>query len=411
VIARKVVKVKKISFFPWIIFSLYAIMQVISYFIFLGKLPSIRLSFVYLGFISVIGVYLLNKILRKGFKIKLSLVQFLSWMLLVWIFVEHLVWFPQIAAAGGKEAFFFTSGQTLVMPMLMWLLGITIGMCFPQSRNSYYVRFLLWISFIALGTCTIYSVLLGYINYHAFQFFFKNYQTGGIFNYLWFGDIVALLGILLMGSFRDKTRIQLSVYFLNAFFLFLNFSRTSFYLFAFIGLVYYFWCKKKSFLKATLSLLIIFFIVFFVLPYLFPSVGNFNFYKRMFSIFSPISENASLTSRLELLQEGLKTPIVVILFGRFMDEWWRTGNTGPYIHNWLSFFASYGLLPFLVSLFIFFDLLIKSNYYLRKLSDPLPMAILGYSILAIILSRAYNWPFIWFSIGFVAYFNRKEGIL
>jgi len=399
---------KKISFFPWIVFSLYVILQVISYFIFLGKLPLIHLSFAYLGFVLLIGIYLLNKTLREGFKIKLSSVQFLSWMLLVWIFVEHLIWFPQIVAAGGKEVFFFTSGQTLLMLILMWLLGVTIGMDFPQSRNSRYVRALLWISFVVLGTYVIYGVLLGYINYHAFLFFFKNYQTGGNFNYLWLGDIIALLGILFMGSFHDKARIQLIVYFLTAFFLFLNFSRTSFYLFIFIGLVYFFWCGKESFLKATLSLLIIIFIVFFVLPYLLPSVGNFNFYKRMFSIFLPISEDASIGTRLELLKEGLKPPTVVILFGRFMDEWWRTGSAGFYIHNWLSFLASYGLLPFLVSIFIFFNLLVKSNRYLRKLSEPLPLVILGYSLLAVIISRAYNWLFIWFSLGFVAYYKKGE---
>ena len=111
----------------------------------------------------------------------------------------------------------------------------------------------------------------------------------------------------------------------------------------------------------------------------------------------------SYEARKVILSEGVQYLKENWLIGRFLDEWWREGTSGGYIHNWLSFWQAYGLMPFLLSLALFGRTGLALWRQLPKPTDKTgtAVALWMYAMLAIITSRAYGWAFLWLVFGVV----------
>jgi O-antigen ligase len=134
--------------------------------------------------------------------------------------------------------------------------------------------------------------------------------------------------------------------------------------------------------------------------------------ERMTVLLFQREADESFQARQTLLIEGLNYLRENWVLGRFLDEWWRSGVGGNYMHNWLSFWQSYGLFPFLASLLLFAVIGIRLFKQLGKprLTTGVAMALFTYAMLAMITARGYSWPFIWLALGVAAtaVYSRKE---
>jgi hypothetical protein len=123
-------------------------------------------------------------------------------------------------------------------------------------------------------------------------------------------------------------------------------------------------------------------------------------WHRMTVLFVSPGHDASYLGRISSMAVGLTSITDHIWFGRFMDELFTYGAVGAYIHNWLSFCASFGILAFGAFLVLFtvawwtcHDRLLR-----RATTYPAVLGLMTYSSLAICTARAYIWPYIWLAI-------------
>jgi O-antigen ligase len=131
-------------------------------------------------------------------------------------------------------------------------------------------------------------------------------------------------------------------------------------------------------------------------------------------IVDPLSDN-SLKGRLELFHLGMGNLRNSIFTGKFIGEWWNNEAAGGYIHNWLSFLSAYGLIPFIFFIFLIIYLFFLGFVSYNKSGNLLPLILLLFATIAIITSRSYVWPFIWFVLGFsssyrVGGFNNEDSV-
>jgi len=86
------------------------------------------------------------------------------------------------------------------------------------------------------------------------------------------------------------------------------------------------------------------------------------------------------------------------LWGHFMYEA-ELFKAGEYIHNWVSFWLEYGILPFTLSLILLFWTFISA---IRQRSTSrwgnLTLTLMLYNLLMITLARSYIWRFFWFTL-------------
>ena len=124
----------------------------------------------------------------------------------------------------------------------------------------------------------------------------------------------------------------------------------------------------------------------------------------------------SNSMRDEQLELGLKDLSEVWILGRFMGDVEKNfGDRGDYIHNYLSFWRQFGLLPFIIFCYLvstnFLKLFFhyKSNSKVNELGNFLFYFTL-FCLLQIILARSFVFSYIWLSIGgIISYFNHIEG--
>jgi len=390
---------------PWFALLAFFFTFLVDYLFLLGKIPIFPLSLIYIGLLLLLSFSIFTKLLRFGFGLKIELVQLLSWILIAFVVFQHFVWFPQIASNGGRDVFMFMAGQTLMVPLLLWLIGTQLGEQFRASHNSRVVKVSMFLILLGFAIVLANGVIRGYLFSGTLFFMYRNYSLDRSFNYLWFGDAIAFVSLMILGLLDGQYKAQIATYLVTSLMLLFNYSRTSFIIFAVVGILYFFWKKKKPVLLFFIPFSTVLLVLITQGPFLYERFSKVRFLKRMLSIFAGLSVNESIMDRIITIKEGFSSPPIYMILGRFMDEWWRTGDPGYYIHNWLSFLMSYGLIPFILSIVIFVLLIYKANRIRDLVGDPFPLALLAYSLLAVTISRAYNWPFIWLAVGLTGYYR------
>ncbi len=73
----------------------------------------------------------------------------------------------------------------------------------------------------------------------------------------------------------------------------------------------------------------------------------------MFSILTDLEGDASQQARNALLHVGLKRTLESPILGDYGGVIHEFGNLGSYIHNILSYWQTYGLLPFILAVLFF----------------------------------------------------------
>jgi hypothetical protein len=287
---------------------------------------------------------------------------------------------------------------------------LSVGRVYDNVKELVSTRLILWTVFLALAAPVLYGVVANNAQYGVLILLFKNYETGQSFNYLALGDALALWSFLLMGAYRRTSRIQLLVYVVATVLLFFSFSRTSFYLFLAWGGAYL-WLSimsHRTVVRAVVGMAISITTVgalVLVLREHQATIGASPLLNRMVSILLNIGADSSFQARATLLGEGWAVLRHDWLLGRYMSEWWQTGLPGGYLHNWLSFLAAYGIVPFVSFVVLAVALLRRARVLLAGGSGPLPLVTVLFCLSAIIVARSYVWSPIWFAFGLVATYS------
>tara|TARA_Y100001968_G_C19128712_1_gene605597 strand:- start:4 stop:417 length:414 start_codon:yes stop_codon:yes gene_type:complete len=123
----------------------------------------------------------------------------------------------------------------------------------------------------------------------------------------------------------------------------------------------------------------------------------------------------SQAEREKQLSKGIEDIYDVWLLGSFMGDIEKNfGKQGKYIHNYLSFWRQFGIVPFTIFFLILlsnFLIIIKNWIFFKKTKKPHIFLICFtiFSLLQIIFARAFVFPYIWLSIGGISsYLNDIE---
>lgn len=392
----------------------FVLLYVYSYFSFLGKLPNFRLTFAYEFMLITLSLKYIFLILSG--KKKLTYLEMTVFLLLIWISLLQFLWSFEIIKAGGLEDFLENASATFLLTWLMWFMGIDFADNLIEVRHSKLAINLVKILFIIYSISYLYGCLISYETYGTWMFFFKNYSTNLGFDYNGYSDLYAFLSIFLIWLVKNPLQ-KLLVYFIGSLILFFSFSRTPFYLFILWGGVYVFVSLRRNVKKTNhntiSSMVIVFSFLFFAIITLsFISrnfqVSQYDLINRMFILLKNPFEDQSVQSRIYVLKEGLNQIKRNWLFGCYMAEWWPNHIRGDYIHNWLSFLNAYGIGPFVTFVAISISIFVKTHNIYRRTKEIMFVALIGFSFSAILVSRSYIWPFIWFPIGVISSFKERS---
>jgi hypothetical protein len=340
---------------------------------------------------------------------KLNNSEVLLLILILWIATLHFIWFPIISAQVGIVAFLQNSVGTLLLPLLMLLIGFELGRNYCKLITNVKYNKITLLATIFFECVIFLGVFLGGKNQGIFVVYFKNYQSGFGYNYQSIGDSFAILSLFALSQVSNLY-LESFIYVTSLIALFFSFSRTSFLLYTFFGtlfLTYEF--KKRSKRPKKVLRRLIFLILMFSLVVLLVILSKKNIgeiqlvFRRMILSFTSLS---AWQGRIEIFQRNLRVLAENWIFGKYMIEYIEFGP-GNYIHNWLSFLVAYGIGPFFVFLILAFMMLKKSLSIFSLYKQPFPFVLYGFCLSAIIISRPYLWPYIWFSLGFVSTISLK----
>ncbi len=271
-----------------------------------------------------------------------------------------------------------------------------------MGRNLVYIsqkRKILYFSWI-LSTLVYFNAFLISDNFFIY--------LDGAQIYLMLADAYAILSIFVM-VLVEKKYIKYVTFIITSFILFTLVSRTSFFLFIFVSIIYF------SFLNWKLSL-VLFSLLFMGIitnfDYIVNDLGKKN---RMIRLFTT-GEDSSLNHRYEIKLDNRKhITIERIALGEYMSDVIDFGHSGHYIHSYESFLYSFGILPFVwlygILGFIFFKLVANIKLFLQDSILQL-IGILGlFLTIEIMFSRAYVTPYIWIIIGALPVLIQKVKLL
>ena len=116
-----------------------------------------------------------------------------------------------------------------------------------------------------------------------------------------------------------------------------------------------------------------------------------------------VGGDESYSERGQFLKDGLEMLPEQIAFGNpgLFARMHRT--VGAYIHNILSVWQFFGLVPFLLLVALLLRLAFKVRRYVRNIDDPMTrfgILCFAYAFVGILFSKFVGFPFLWFAIGF-----------
>lgn len=226
-----------------------------------------------------------------------------------------------------------------------------------------------------------------------------------------FGVYLALADMMVIMLFFSisfvKGEFKKFLFFLfGVFLLFILNSRASLYgyiLVYFVYFVFYFKASKSIYLYIFLIFLIIFSVFYFD----FNSLMNKN--SRMLAVFSGIDLDPSKDGRDKLFSAGVERILLNPISGDYGGAIKIYNNIGAYIHNMLSYWQSFGILPFFIVFYFFIVqpsmILFKSLKYRMYFDTSIYFTVSLYIVVMVFFSKSYTWVYAWFLLGFLHSFK------
>ena len=237
----------------------------------------------------------------------------------------------------------------------------------------------------------------------SMDFSYLSERVDPLRNYQFYADTFALLTFIVVAT-RVRRHSQTIVVLIATVCLFLLISRAAFYGYILVAAVILFDQYKgtvRRYLYPVLYLLLTYWVLI--------SPAAVQTESRIAGTFAgDLANSASILGRVIMLQRGLQHLFNESwLLGDFRAHYKIFATPGTYIHNYLSLWADYGIVPFAA----FVALLIGSLLYVpraRKLGERLPSArpfadvfkyALAFNTILALGARAHFFPYIFFSFG------------
>lgn len=231
------------------------------------------------------------------------------------------------------------------------------------------------------------------------------YGSDSIVDPLYIADTVALLLFMIISRAKN-INIKILIILSGAFLIFLSGSRATFVFFIVSGLIVLTIKVLTASIKEKLVFVAVLVILFYIssniniglveLPAQYVKTHRFNIYE--------FRNDQSSINRKILLETGLRELEEHWFLGRYMSEVIED-RPGTYIHNWLSFWSAFGLVPFLFFIFMIIFVMYRiSILFIKDLNAPIKEFVFLCSIfmiMSISFSRAYTYHFIWFILSAV----------
>ena len=222
-------------------------------------------------------------------------------------------------------------------------------------------------------------------------------------NYQFYADTFALFSIIIIAT-RASRAIRTAIVLTATACLFLLISRAAFYTYLMVAALILFDDYRGSWRRYVFPVAYL-----FVCYWTLISPGAFQTESRIATTFAgDLANSASTLSRLLILQRGLQHLLTEAwLFGDFRAHYKIFMQPGTYIHNYLSLWADYGILPFGA----FVVLLVGSVLYLpraRRFAELVPSAkpvadVYKYSLvfngILLVGARSHFVPYVFMSFG------------
>ncbi len=381
----------------------YLLIPAWGYLIFLDALPKIRLTFVF-G-VLLIPVLMLRFWLLVTKKRPLPDRRYaLLWGLLLWVTILQIAWSPNILSRLDTST--YLSGIAFSVGAYVFVLGSEL-MAFYISTHDAKSR-VIWtglvIIYVGFILMIAYGVARHFFNFHQLVFLFVLHNPKRIYNYQVLSDTFAIISLLMMARYGATGLFQrLAIYGISALFLFLAYSRSSVAAFLLAGgilAVIQTWRsgrrQKMLFGFAAGAALLSGVVVIIVLAKDAEDAGLSLLVQRFFSIST--FRTSSFQERFQYWNQSLPLLKDYWLKGRFLYEA-VLFEKGAYIHNWMSFWLAYGILPFLLSLGLLFWAL--TTAFVQRFSNPwapLTCGLLLYNLIMIVTARPYIWVYFWFTL-------------
>lgn len=331
--------------------------------------------------------------------------------LFIWISFIIVFSFYEIAQVSFHEYYVHTS-FIIGRGFIFILLGLNFHLIddlfqTTKTRLVFYAVVIIYFSFILLSA--LFNPLSEIYPWYLVGMA-ESDKPNVVFGYIDISDTCALL-LLFIISRAKSINSKLLIILMGAFLISLAHSRASLVSFIASGIIVYIihFFKvnflKKIFLSVVISLLV--YISSIYVPLLIPQskyteTHRFNIYH--------IANDESYISRLYWEEVGHRELKQTWFLGRCMSEV-VSGRPGTYIHNWLSFWSAFGLLPFLLCVFLIIFAACKiTKHFIKDANSPINEFLFSCSIfmiISIISSRAYTYHYIWFILSAIPMINHR----
>jgi len=384
---------------------LFLLMPVWGYLIFLGVLPKMRLSLIFGGLAAL--VFLFRLYLLVTGRRKMPNVQYtLLWVLLLCITLLQLLWTPHLLSRVATDIYLMMVAFTIAA--YIFLLGSEplAFHAFQHSSWEYGIWKMLAIIFGLLLLIVILGIVVSLVREHQILFYFVQKHPKQVYNYQPLADSIAILSILMMARFgRSSFSRIVMIYSVSVLALFFAYSRASLLVYIITGgvlILLYFWenIRKKKIYRFILLASVALIGIFGIMIWQMDGIGASRYFaamsERYFS--TEAFRQGFLGTRASLWNQSIPLLKYYWLWGHFMYEA-ELFKAGEYIHNWVSFWLEYGILPFTLSLILLFWTFISA---IRQRSTSrwgnLTLTLMLYNLLMITLARSYIWRFFWFTL-------------
>lgn len=270
------------------------------------------------------------------------------------------------------------------------LLAFCIGACALSAQRFQFLVLFSWLLMAGYGIL--------HVSFADMSLSFDQFDPEKLGVYLLYGDSFALWSLFTISSFSSPfSRVVLIC--LSILISFLLFSRTSFYGFLFaIGFLFLIGSRRDR-----TAQLVMFLTVLFAFPLTRLNIGSDH---RMFE-FLFNRDDGSLLLRQQQADFGYSAIASHWLLGDYAGQVDYFGSFGNYIHNLISYWQQFGIVPFL-GIVLMIAMCVKLWWQLFRL----PYAsrrqfqafhiILPFVVFEVVLSRSYTFSYLWLALGMYA---------
>jgi hypothetical protein len=325
-------------------------------------------------------------------------------VLICFIIIIQFVSLPFVLSYSPNSIQYYTSTifSTILLTVIMWLVGINFIGILKFILKNHRIKLLIKVTYAIYVFFILYGLYLNGINTTNILSLQVTDLDG---QYLSLAGSFAVLSLIISG-FIKKLPYSILFHFVTMIMLLVLISRSSFVFYAITAFLILFIKLIKEHKKSSVFIFSLIIIIILL------NINNLNEIKNtletsnnriLFTIFNQdVSEDTSLNARQLYLEKGLKNIQENWLLGKFM--WYIESNEeeGTYIHNWLSFYSNYGLIPFILFVLLAISLLIKvirnvySNYNNLHL---MVFGILFFNLLSIVFTKSFHYVYIWLALG------------